>query len=228
MNALAIDSAASCMIIAAKKDDDKATLLLDIAMKQSEKILPAIDFVLSEVGLTPADLDYTAITKGPGTFTGLRLGFSALKALSLSHGIPLYAIPTLDAYSWPFSDFAGAVVSVIDAKKDQFFAAIYRGGNISMPPADTNISEVLKNLAPEESVLVVGQNADVFAENLRALSPTLDVRCYKGAPAATDALFSLAEAMITNKEEPLADYDGPDYMRKSEAELALEKKRLRQ
>ena len=80
MNALAVDSAASRMVIAAKKDDDVATLSLDIAMKQSEKILPAIDFVLSEVGLTPADLDYTAICKGPGTFTGLRLGFSALKA----------------------------------------------------------------------------------------------------------------------------------------------------
>ena len=224
MKALAIDSAAGCMVIAAKKDDDKATLSLDISMKQSEKILPAIDFVLQETGLTPADLDYTAICRGPGTFTGLRLGFAALKALALSHNIPLYGVPTLNAYAHPFADFAGAVISVIDAKKDQFFAAIYRGGKLCMEPKDTDAQEVIKNLDAEESVLVVGQNADVFAERLRGLSPTLDVRCYRGQPAATDALFTLAEAMIAKNEAPLADYDGPDYMRKSEAELALEKK----
>jgi tRNA threonylcarbamoyladenosine biosynthesis protein TsaB len=223
MNALAIDSAASCMVISAKKGDDKATLSLDISMKQSEKILPAIDFVLSETALSPAELDYMAISKGPGTFTGLRLGFAALKALTLSHNVPLYAVPTLDAYAFPYPDFAGAVVSVIDAKKDQFFAAIYRGGKQCMAPADTNVSEVLKNLDAEESILVTGQNADVFAESLRSLAPTLDVRCYKGAPASTDALFALAEEMIEKKEPPYADYDGPDYMRKSEAELALEK-----
>ena len=224
MKALAIDSAATCMVIAAKNDDDKATLSLDISMKQSEKILPAIDFVLQETGLSPADLDYTAISKGPGTFTGLRLGFSALKALSLSHNIPLYGIPTMDAYAYPYADFGGAVVSVIDAKKDQFFAAIYRGGKECMEPKDTNTEEVLKNLDAEESVLIVGQNADVFAEMLRSLAPTLDIRCFKFQLPASDALFSLAEEKIAKKEAPLEDYDGPEYMRKSEAEIALERK----
>ena len=224
MKALAIDSAATCMVIAAKNDDDKATLSLDISMKQSEKILPAIDFVLQETGLSPADLDYTAISKGPGTFTGLRLGFSALKALSLSHNIPLYGIPTMDAYAYPYADFGGAVVSVIDAKKDQFFAAIYRGGKECMEPKDTNTEEVLKNLDAEESVLIVGQNADVFAEMLRSLAPTLDIRCFKFQLPATDALFSLTEEKIAKKEAPLEDYDGPEYMRKSEAEIALERK----
>lgn len=224
MKALAIDSAATCMVIAAKNDDDKATLSLDISMKQSEKILPAIDFVLQETGLSPADLDYTAISKGPGTFTGLRLGFSALKALSLSHNIPLYGIPTMDAYAYPYANFGGAVVSVIDAKKDQFFAAIYRGGKECMKPKDTNTEEVLKNLDAEESVLIVGQNADVFAEMLRSLAPTLDIRCFKFQLPATDALFSLAEEKIAKKEAPLEDYDGPEYMRKSEAEIALERK----
>ena len=224
MKALVIDSAATCMVIAAKNDDDKATLSLDISMKQSEKILPAIDFVLQETGLSPADLDYTAISKGPGTFTGLRLGFSALKALSLSHNIPLYGIPTMDAYAYPYADFGGAVVSVIDAKKDQFFAAIYRGGKECMEPKDTNTEEVLKNLDAEESVLIVGQNADVFAEMLRSLAPTLDIRCFKFQLPASDALFSLAEEKIAKKEAPLEDYDGPEYMRKSEAEIALERK----
>ena len=71
------------MTIAAKNEDIKASLSLDMGQKQSQKLLPAIDYVLSQVELKPADLDYTALTSGPGTFTGLRLAFSALKTYIL-------------------------------------------------------------------------------------------------------------------------------------------------
>lgn len=221
MNALAIDSASRTMAIAAKKGDVAVTVVLDAAMKQSEKLLPIIDWVLSQLDLTVANLDYAVLCKGPGTFTGLRLAFSALKALQLSHNIPLYAVPSLDVYAYPFSDIDGAVVSVIDAKKDQFFASIYRNGICCMPPADTKIEAVAEQLNTEESILVVGANADTFAEILRSFAPTLAVRCPKAHPAPTNALFALAEAMIEKKEPPLADYDGPAYLRKSEAEIAL-------
>lgn len=223
MRALAIDSASRTMTIAAKKDTDSVTVVLDMAMKQSEKILPAIDWTLAQLGLTAADLDYTAICKGPGTFTGLRLGFAALKALQLSHHIPLYAVPTLDVYASPFAGIPGAVISVIDAKKDQFFAAVYRNGKCCMPPADTQPESVLKQLDLEERVTVTGANAGQFAEMLQSLAPTLDLRCLN-APPATDALFVLAEDMIARKDPPLADYDGPAYLRKSEAEIALKQK----
>lgn len=221
MYALAIDSASQMMTIAAKKDTDIVTVVLDVAMKQSEKILPAIDWTLAQLDLTVADLDYAAICKGPGTFTGLRLGFAALKAIQLSHGIPLYAIPTLDVYAHPFSDTPGVVISVIAAKKDQFFAAVYRNGTCCMPPTDTQPDAVLKQLDAEERVTVTGAHTERFAEILQSLVPTLDVRCLK-APPATDALFALAESMIAKKEPPLADYDGPAYLRKSEAEIARE------
>ena len=188
-----------------------------------EKILPAIDWTLAQLNLTAADLDYTAICKGPGTFTGLRLGFAALKALQLSHTIPLYAVPTLDVYAYPFSSIPGAVISVIDAKKDQFFAAVYRNGTCCMPPTDTTSEAVLTQLDTKELVTVTGANAGQFADMLQSIAPTLDVRCLK-APPATDALFALAEGMIARKEPPLADYDGPAYLRKSEAEIALKQK----
>ncbi|MBD5425951.1 MAG: tRNA (adenosine(37)-N6)-threonylcarbamoyltransferase complex dimerization subunit type 1 TsaB [Treponema sp.] len=223
MHALAIDSAPRTMTIAAKKDTDTVTIVLDVAMKQSEKILPAINWTLAQLDLTAADLDYAAICKGPGTFTGLRIGFAALKALQLSHAIPLYAVPTLDVYAYPFSSIPGAVISVIDAKKDQFFAAVYRNGTCCMPPTDTNPEAVLTQLDAEELVTVTGANAGQFADMLQSIAPTLNVRCLK-APPATDALFALAEGMIARKEPLLADYDGPAYLRKSEAEIALKQK----
>ena len=79
MKALALDTSISCIQIAAKNDDKIASLVLDIGMRQSEKLLPSIDFVLKQAELEPGDLDYTALCQGPGSFTGLRLAFAALK-----------------------------------------------------------------------------------------------------------------------------------------------------
>ncbi|MBR0476967.1 MAG: tRNA (adenosine(37)-N6)-threonylcarbamoyltransferase complex dimerization subunit type 1 TsaB, partial [Treponema sp.] len=125
MNALAIDCAVSKLCIAAKKENQTVKLCLDIGTKQSEKILPAIDYVLKEADLTPALLDYTAVTLGPGTFTGLRLGLSALKALNLANGTPLYGIPSLKAYALPYKSAIETVLSVIEEKEDQYFYSFY-------------------------------------------------------------------------------------------------------
>ena len=124
MNALSIDCAVSELTVAAKKDRQTVKLSLDIGMKQSEKILPAIDYVMKESGLTPSDLDYTACTLGPGTFTGLRLGLSALKALTLANNTPLYAVPSLDLYAHPYKSSNEIVLSVLESKEDEFFHAL--------------------------------------------------------------------------------------------------------
>ncbi|MBR1715890.1 MAG: tRNA (adenosine(37)-N6)-threonylcarbamoyltransferase complex dimerization subunit type 1 TsaB [Treponema sp.] len=225
MKSLAIDSAASCMVIAARNDDLTATLSLDIGMKQSQKILPAIDYVLEQVGTTPADLDYTVLTAGPGTFTGLRLAFSALKAIELAHDVPIYGVPSLDAYAFPFRNFGETVVSVIDAKKDQFFAAVYKNGKCELEAEDTTADRIFDflNSASAGSTIVTGPDAEIFSEALTEKGYS-GIKRLESQPNATDALFAIAESMIAQKKEPLKDYDGPIYLRKSEAEIALENK----
>ena len=76
MKALAIDTSLTRITICAKNEDKVSYLVLDIGMKQSEKLLPSIEFVLSQVELKLEELDYTVLCKGPGSFTGLRLAFS--------------------------------------------------------------------------------------------------------------------------------------------------------
>ena len=97
MKALAIDCAVSRLTIAAKNEGKTCTCIYDIGMKQSEILVPSIEYVLSKVDLTSADLDYTVLTEGPGSFTGLRLGFSALKAIELAYNVPVYGISSLKA-----------------------------------------------------------------------------------------------------------------------------------
>ena len=222
MKALVVDAAASCMTIAAKNEDIKASLSLDMGQKQSQKLLPAIEYVLSQVELKPADLDYTALTSGPGTFTGLRLAFSALKAIELAGNVPVYGIPSLSAYAFPFSEFDGTVVSVIDAKKDQFFAALYESGKTISEAEDTTAEKVAKKLDASKKILLCGPDATVFAEELKKINPNLNLTMYPSQPLCTESLFTIAEKMIEQKKEPLADYDGPVYLRKSEAEIKLE------
>ena len=223
MKALAIDSAARKMTVSARNGADTATLVLDIGMKQSARLLPAIDAVLGEVGIAPAELDFTALTEGPGTFTGLRLSFSALKAIELAHGKPIYAIPTLDAYAYPFRDFDGAVVSVIDAKKGQFFASVHRDGSRILNAQDTDSRKISEFLEKSKigSAVLTGPDSGIFLAELEKSGCRTRFFALDSAPLPTDALFEMAQRLFDSGEPPLRDYDGPNYLRKSEAELGL-------
>ncbi|MCR5724679.1 MAG: tRNA (adenosine(37)-N6)-threonylcarbamoyltransferase complex dimerization subunit type 1 TsaB [Treponema sp.] len=223
MKALAIDSSASCMTIAAKNGSDSVTLSLDIGMRQSEKILPAIDYVLDQAGLQAAELDYMTLCKGPGTFTGLRLAFSALKAISLAHAIPIYAVGTLEAYAAPFAEFPQKVISIIDAKKDQFFAAVYQKGQTLMEAQDATVEQVLACLTDGETVITAGPDGAVFAKALQEKNNSIAAVTPAAPIPATGVLFTLAEEQIAKKLPALQEYEGPAYLRKSEAELALER-----
>ena len=223
MKALAIDCAVSKLTIAAKDDRHTVTLTYDIGMKQSEKLLPAIDFVLKEAGLTAKDLDYTTITLGPGSFTGLRLGLSALKALELANKTPIYAIPTLDAYAAPYKTSVETVISVVYGNKDHFYYSFnLRGENIT-GAKDEALEDILKQLDAETECLVVGPDAKMFCDMVNEITPLYSIHCYAPISPCTDSLFELAEKMIEEKKQSLAEYEGPLYVRKSEAEIVFDK-----
>ena len=224
MKALAIDSASGCMTVSAKNDDITNSLSLDIGPKQSQELLPAIDFVLKKVDLKPEELDYTVLCKGPGTFTGLRLAFAALKSIELAFNKPVYGVSTLECYASPFENFEGLVISTVDAKKDQFFAGIYENKKTILEPEDTTIEKVISVIDKTKKILCVGPDAKLFAEELRQNSPSLDVIYFDAQINTCINLFNIAEKMIEEKKEPLKDFEGPEYLRKSEAEIALENK----
>ncbi|HBG65261.1 MAG TPA: tRNA (adenosine(37)-N6)-threonylcarbamoyltransferase complex dimerization subunit type 1 TsaB [Treponema sp.] len=223
MNALAVDCAVSRISVAAKKDTDEAKITLDLGARQSEKLLPAIDFVMKESGLSPAELDYTAVTLGPGTFTGLRIGLSSLKALNLSHGTALYGIPSLQAYAWPYRAAAESVLCVIEAKEDEYFFQFFMHGAPLGEAEDGTLEAIVRRIDAEAPLLVCGPGAADFCAGAATAAPLLSLRSFTPENDAADSLFAIAEQMIAAKQAPLQDYDGPLYIRKSEAELAHEK-----
>lgn len=220
MKALAIDSASSRITFSAQNNEKFSELSLDIGMHQSEKILPSIQYVLDSVNLMPNELDFTSLCLGPGTFTGLRLSFAALKAFSVCFNTPVYGIPSLDAYAFPYLQWKGALVSVIDAKKDRFYATIYRGGKANTEPLDSSVADICKLLDEDESILVVGPDAEYFAEKALDEKPNLQITTFQGATHTCGRqLIDLANKKFVNKEPALQEYDGPVYIRPSEAEV---------
>lgn len=215
MKALAIDSAVTCISLAACNQQKKASVTLDIGMRQSEKLIPAIEYVLEQVELDTSQLDFIALSGGPGSFTGLRLGFAVAKGLQLSTGCPVYSIPTLQAQAEPYSSWPGKVISAIDAKKDRFYVQIFFQGKEIGPSQDIGIEEIAQQLDEKDQVLIVGPDSEALLNRLQDFNPSLHLCRFPSLTSSiTDALFSMG-SKATKTLEP---YEGPIYLRKSEAE----------
>jgi len=223
MKALVIDCACSRMTVAAKNEDKSFSAIYDIGMRQSETIVPAIDYALEKASLEKNQLDYTALTIGPGSFTGLRLGVSALKALECAFNTPVYGISSLEAYAYPFLESPYPSLSCIDANKDRFFAGIYHSGKIVLEDGDYDMPFIIDRLKDIDEFNIAGMPSDI----LKMLKLLKENNCQKiihklTVPALTSqALFDLAEKKIAAKLPPLQEYDGPIYLRASEAEIKL-------
>lgn len=218
MKALAVDTSINKISFAAWNEDIHTSLIIQAELKQSEKLVPSIEYVLKEAKLDVKDIEFLAVASGPGTFTGLRLGISALKAISLASGAPLYGIPTLDAYQPPFVEFTGTLLPVIDAKKGRFYISIWRNGVKSLEDSDLSPEEALKLIDPEEHILLVGDDASLFKEKILEIRPLQKCSVFSASICIADELILMADKLYKAKAAPLQDYDGPVYIRKSEAE----------
>src|SRR5512135_3342286 len=88
--------------------------------------MSTVDRVLKDTGLEVHDLDGFSVAIGPGSFTGLRIGLSTVKGLALATGKPIAAVPTLQALAWNIPFTAYPICPMLDARKNEVYAAIYR------------------------------------------------------------------------------------------------------
>ena len=225
MNILVLDCAVSKISIAVKFDDKMIAQTYDIGMRQSEILVPAIDDILQKAGITAGDLDFSAITIGPGSFTGLRLGISALKAIELAYNVPIYGVSSLQVYSYTAKNLGFPVLCCIDANKDRFYACLYdENGNEILPDGDYESSELIDKI-DFDKLLITGPDAKKFYDILSNSNVHADLKPYllRNSDNYAACLIEIAEKMHKNNESPLQDYDGPVYLRASEAELKLTK-----
>lgn len=219
MNVLALDTSGSVLYAAIKTDNGLYTNNLEKnTMHHSESIIPVIDALLKQASLSVSDLDLLVCTRGPGSFTGLRIAMSALKGLSYGQDIPLVSVSTLEAWARAASSIEGLKVVAIDAKKQRYYLSAFADKRL-MPDTDgspADLTEVLKN---HESVTVIGPDAESFA-------PMIVGRSVKVVDVSASLVSSLIELGVESFEKNGADHigQGPVYLRKSDAEYALEER----
>ncbi len=99
---------------------------LNVRATHSERLLPTIDRMLQDAGLSLDALSGLAISIGPGSFTGLRIGLSTIKGLAYATGLPVVGVPSLEALAWtlPFAEWQ--ICPVLDARKQEVYAALFR------------------------------------------------------------------------------------------------------
>ena len=123
MNILAIDTAGKTAAVAVMRDD---TLLYEMAsntgLTHSETLLPMVDTALKACGLTPAQLDLYAVTNGPGSFTGLRIGLAAVKGLAFAANTPCAGVSTMAALAYGVCG-EGTVIGAQYARRGQVYWA---------------------------------------------------------------------------------------------------------
>jgi tRNA threonylcarbamoyladenosine biosynthesis protein TsaB len=202
---------------AALLDDERVVgeYTLDVRMTHAERLMAAIDQLLNDAGWTPRDLDGLAVSVGPGSFTGLRVGLSTVKGLALALSIPIAAVPTLDAMAamLPFASLP--VCPVLDARKREVYASLYRWDGFGMQRQWEYLAIAPDDLARrlDEPVIVLGDGAGTLNSPFaRRVEPPR-----RGpAPAVVGALGRTRLAI----GDTVAAADlVPIYLRPSEAEL---------
>ncbi len=224
MNILVLDCAVTKLSIAVKTEDKFISQTYDIGMRQSEILVPTIDEILSKAGITAADLNYSALTIGPGSFTGLRLGISALKAIELAYNVPVYGISSLTIYSYAYKDLGLPILACIDANKDKFYACLSNQNSLILEEGDYEVEEIISKLNGLSKVLVAGPDAQKLADIIKENKNDIEVLTTRASAMTTEALVAITEDKISKGEATLKDFDGPVYLRASEAELALKSK----
>jgi tRNA threonylcarbamoyladenosine biosynthesis protein TsaB len=120
---------------------------LRIVDSHSVRLLPAVEFLLSSVGLAPRDVEGYAVTTGPGSFTGLRVGLSTVQGLALASGRPCLGVSSLDVLAARIRGAAPTLVAWVDAYRDQVYGRVYDAeGRPLAPPAAARPDEALGGL----------------------------------------------------------------------------------
>ncbi len=219
MAILALDTVSATCSVTVRTPAGSISIRSSTSRQQAEILLPSIDKALELAGISKGEITAVATAQGPGSFTGLRLSYAAAKAICLSANAAFIPIPTLTAYAYPFNSWGRAVVSVLDAKKNRFYAQVFRGGVAVTDPLDAEPSEIAQFLDPEERALVVGPDAARFSETYMAMRPASSLDCMNWGPAClSEVLAEIAESNLLLYTKDVTDYSGPLYVRKSDAE----------
>jgi len=205
-----------------------AELTTATRLAHSETLLPHIEQVMKMAGVERSELTAIAVSIGPGSFTGLRIGLATAKGLSYALQLPLVGVSTLAALAAGFPLEGSVVGAMLDAQKGNVYLELYRstaaGQELIAPVEVLPLAEALARCGAVGSpVMVVG---DIAAKKLR--DKELPEKVYLAPPShvlpRAAAVAELAKVRLEKGENDSVMDLAPTYIRRSEAEELWEKR----
>ncbi len=229
MTILAIDTSNLTLGVALIKDGKMiAEHISHLKKNHSIRAMPAIDELLKECGLEPNDLTQIAVAKGPGSYTGVRIGVTIAKTLAWSLNIPIKTVSSLEVLAANGRFFQGLICPLFDARRGQVYTGLYqyRDGKLHELEEDQNIllEDWLKKLkAMDQQVLFIGSDTEIHQEMIEQI---LGEQAVIAGPALQLPRPSELALIGELKEDEPVHSIVPNYIRLAEAEAVwLEKQK---
>lgn len=221
MNILVIDTSNHVLGIAIMKNDQVVgQIMTNLKKNHSVRLMPAIEKLMAEVEMSVDELDRIAVAKGPGSYTGVRIGLTTAKTLAWALGTPVVGVSSLEALSYQGRFFDGFVCPFFDARRGLVYTGIYewKDGHLTNPVPDQNIPfvNILEDLkGKDKPVLFLSPDISLFKEQIVEALGELAVIPEGPYHITNPAHLGLASiAMEPDDIHGLA----PNYLRLAEAE----------
>src|SRR5699024_7535766 len=222
MNILAIDTATNVMGVALMKDGQVlGEMITNLKKNHSVRLMPALHHLMEEVDMKPEDLDQIVVSKGPGSYTGVRIGLSTAKAMAWALDIPIVGVSTLEQLAFQGSNSSLLISPFIDARRDSVFTGLYRfeKGRLSLVAREQHVkmADWLEALREKgEEILFVSPDMPLYEERIRE-----SLGEFAGILGSSRQLGRPSDLIEAAKDKEADDLHSltPNYLRLAEAEV---------
>ena len=214
---LAIDTASSAGSAALLRDDHiEVERFFDTGLQHSKRLLVEVDELMHGACVRAAELDAVAVTIGPGSFTGLRIGLAAAKGLCLAAEASLLTVSTLEVAAARLPFCSDPVCVVLDARRDEYYAGLFDTSSgrphLLSPPRALGLAELLDSLRDRQKVLFTGGGCANHLEDLAGFSGGRVAPPHCSRPTAGAVGWLAAAMWAAGDVADLASVE-PDYLR---------------
>lgn len=220
MKILALDaSSVSCSACVADNEKIISSSYLRNGLTHSCTLLPSVEKVLDDAGLSVKELDRVCVTVGPGSFTGIKIAAATVKGLCFTDNITAVAISTLEALAYNAQVSDGVVCPVMDARRGMLYNALFRfdGGKMTRLCEDRQVSaDELCEQIRDLDATVVGDGTAIFTEKCANVSVRVKTSDERHTYIQAESL--VAAYLEGCGKETSAENLAPSYLRPSQAE----------
>lgn len=210
MKLLAVDTALDALAVALLvRDGDRVSVTASsetIGRGHAEKLMGAIDALLARTGTAIATIDAFAVTTGPGSFTGIRIGVAAVRGFALAAGRPAVGVPTLEALAAEARTQVPdrAIFAVLDARKDEVYAQGFAADGTALGRAEVIAPALVAARATAKDAVLVGTGAALVGAHAPALA-RLDAPAIPGIETVARLALAKLDACggVCDKPSPL-------------------------